>query len=277
MRLGVFLLVVALGAAGACSNDTFTGDDGGPDTGNDVGPIGGGDGSTDGAQPDGAVEAGPKRFCDTQDAQFCADFDIPGDAGAGFEPAWLDGGWGLDFQSTLASSSPDAVEVDVTSGPGSAFIQNRHLAVPNYVDASPTNRIVIEADVYLPTPVFTPDPVFVFYGGSAPVLGMQFGLAMHTGVYKLAAWPGGGGSIIGTLSPQPDTNKWVHAILSVDLNASGGTISLDIGSAHASGNRPTEPDSGALVPGALGVGSSDPYATTNAFKFYVDNVTAHWN
>src|SRR5690348_7816362 len=112
MKLKLFLAVaVTLAVAAACDSDTFTSDAGGDDAGTDVPPIGGEGGSSDGSVTDAKV--GPTRYCDTQDAQFCADFDIPGDAGAGFEAPALDGGWALDFQSTLVHSAPDAVEVDV--------------------------------------------------------------------------------------------------------------------------------------------------------------------
>ena len=79
------LVLVSLG--GACSNDAFVAD-GGSDSGNDILNVGG-----DGGQTDATADAGmdvivTPRYCQTStiaiNAPFCADFDIPGDAAAGF-------------------------------------------------------------------------------------------------------------------------------------------------------------------------------------------------
>ncbi|HEY1955266.1 MAG TPA: hypothetical protein VGH28_06630 [Polyangiaceae bacterium] len=271
MRLKLFL-AVALVIAGACDADTFTGDAGGSDTGPDVPAIGGGDGgSADGA----IVEAGPKRFCDTVDAQFCADFDIPGDAGAGFEAPTENGGWTLDFQDAQVKSTPVAVEID-TIGDAGGVASMRTL--PLSPDASVKSVLVAEADLFLPDAApATPDVIMVFAAGSLPAQQFLFGLAEQSGLWSLAHITS---LVTKPLNPKPATNEWVHAIVSVDMSVSG-TVTLEVdssvGKSFAALSVATIPDGGA--PGYLGViqvGSSDGYDSVANRTFFVDNVTANW-
>jgi hypothetical protein len=267
MRRTTFLLIPAL--FWACNSDTFTGDDGGPDTGSDVVVGGGEGGSTDGGSSKD-VSTTPKRFCQEVDAQFCADFDIPNDAGAGFTPPTTTGGWSFTFQKSQVKSSPTAVEIDTAGdAAGAAIVENPALA-PS-LDGGPGKRMVFEADVYLPTPGFTPDPIFVFRTGALPLKPLTYGLAAHVGMWKLA-----GGTSPVTLSPQPPTNQWVHVVLGIDINSGGGNVTLDIGSSHAATQVPTGVDGGTTYPGYVALGSEDPYLPQNGLTFYVDNVVVRW-
>jgi len=275
MRLGVFLLAVALGAAGACSNDTFSGDDGGGDTGTDVGPIGGGDGSADATKIDGAVDAGPKRFCETQDAQFCADFDIPGDAGAGFPPPDELGEWRIDFQSARAKSTPMAVEYDTSGDAGGATLLLPGLSP----DGSVKSQLVVEADVFLPSPLpATPDPIFVLSAGVYPKSPFVFGLCEQSGAWALARF---GTFSSKPLSPTPATDEWAHARLVIQLSSNSGTVTLEIDSSNgtslASMSGFTEPDGGAPgYPGTVTLGGNDPGTSIVSRTMFIDDVIANW-
>jgi len=271
MRFTRFLLLSAI--LSACSNDTFTGDDSGSDTGTDVTVSGGGDGGD--ASHD--VTTVPLRYCQTVDAQFCADFDTPGDAGAGFEPFATTGSWTFAFQDAQAKSPPLAVEVDTLAAnyPGAAFVQNPLLA-GNTTATGPGTRLVVEADVYLQSPPgFTPDPVFVLRAGIIPAPDFSFGLSAHAGVWKLSHYNFGS-----NLNPQPPANKWVHVILAIDINPNAGDVTLDIPdcNCHADLNTfPTGVDGGPpTYPGYIAVGPENMKPTQSNLTFYVDNVLARW-
>ena len=267
MRRSTFLLVPAL--FWACNSDTFVGDDGGPDTGSDVVVGGGEGGSSDGGNLKDVTPT-PKRFCQEVDAQFCADFDIPEDAGAGFAPPLTSGGWSFAFQDAQAKSSPKAVQIDTAADSGgAALIENPGLSAN--VANGPAKRMVVELDAYLPSLSFTPDPIFVFRAGVIPAKPLTYGLAAHVGMWKLA-----GGTSPVTLSPQPPTDQWVHVVLGIDINSNVGNVTLDIGSSHAAAQVPTGVDGGATYPGYVAVGGEDQYIPQNAVTFYVDNVVVRW-
>ena len=206
--------ILVFAAIFACNADTFT-DDGGTDAEPDSVVVGGGDGSVVDAPGKDIVVGPAKHFCDFQDAQFCADFDIPGDAGAGFGPPNLQGGWLLTFQNQQTwDASPMAVSV-VTAGDaaGAATIDNPNLAKSG---TAPSTLISSRRTSISGAPGFVPDPISVFRAGVSPDPQLTFGLAMHSNQWKLARRAGGSPV---ALTPQPSLNQWLHAVLVITSRA----------------------------------------------------------
>jgi len=264
-RLLLFTLIFA------CNTDTFT-DDAGSDAEPDSVVVGGGDGSTDAALKD--IVTKPPRFCETVDAQFCADFDIAGDAGAGFLPPNNQGGWLLTFDGTQTmSGSPKAVSVvTAPDASGIALIDNPGLA--KSINTGPSTHITVEADVYLVSTGLVPDPITVFRAGIVPDPHFTFGLAAHTNAWKLVRSSGG---VAVALTPQPPLNQWLHAVLSIDISASGGNVLLTVGSSTAQASAITGFDGGTTYPGDLAVGGDDMFYPNNVtVRYFVDNVVARW-
>ncbi len=270
MRSRVFLLAAL--AIAACNADTFTGDDGGgSDTGTDVPPVGGGDGGTDGASADGKVEAAPPpRFCETIDAAFCADFDIPGDAGAGFGST-QSGGWTYAFETDKSVSHPTGVRVDVPGDAGGVAILNTQLSpVANAA-------ITLDLDVLLPPkPFSTTQPLFAFQFGTLSGPTLMFGLA-HEGAWRLERASTSPGV---TLSPQPPEGSWSHMQLVISLNGTAGTVNLFVDQTLSAslGGIPTAPATTGPFPAALQVGASlfGTVPTTGSTFFY-DNAVIRTN
>jgi len=254
----------------ACNTDSFdsdAGDDASPDS--IVG--GGGDGSTDAPTKD--VVTKPKRFCETANAQFCADFDIPDDAGAGFAPPNTDGGWTLSFQGAqTADASPMAVSVvTLADAAGVATIDNPNLAFTTSTPG-PSTKLVVEADVLLTNKGLIPDPITVFSAGVVPAPALSFGLAMQSNQWKLVVRGGGGPA---PLSPQPPLGQWLHAVLTIVIGTPG-TVTLDVGGSTATLIVATGTDAGSTYPGYISVGGYDGFYPNGGLNYFVDNVVAHW-
>jgi hypothetical protein len=258
----------------ACNSDSFT-DDGGVDAqGDNV--VSGGDGATgDGSAKD--VVTKPPHYCETIDAQFCADFDIPDNAGAGFGPPNTLGGWTFAFQDASVVSKPVAVRVDTNTNVGAAFVENPNIS-QGVSGGGINTKLTVEADVYLPAAVNTPDPLFVFRAGVVPApVQLTFGLAVLTNAWRLVH-PLGGSPVL--IQPQPPPNAWLHANLSIDLNANNVLLVLSDSSSNtytANMSAATALDGGAgNYPGFIHVGADDPYPNAVSLTFDVDNVVAHW-
>jgi hypothetical protein len=97
---------------------------------------------------------------------------------------------------------------------------------------------------------------------------------MQSNVWKLARRAGGSPM---TLSPQPPPNQWVHAILTINVSATAGTVTLTLGgTSTAVLTGPTTIDAGAFL-GYVSIGGDDQYFPNNAsVRYFVDNVTARW-
>lgn len=273
MRRQTFLLLGAV--LWACNSDTFTGDDGGHADGSSDVVVGGGEGgSTEGGiGKDGSTT--PKRFCQEVDAQFCADFDVPNDAGAGFSPPTTSNGYALDFQSGNAKSQPVAVKV---TEPGDAGGQATLMTVlGNSADAGATAQITLDIEVYLPniTTVST-QPIWAFaIGALGPQY--QFGLVKDGPVWRLENFQTAvGPQFTGTIA----TGEWVHATETVVLAQTGATVTLAITSTAGTAtatlpNVSTEPGPGPL-PVVLNLGVQTTVPVNQAASFYYDNVVVHY-
>jgi hypothetical protein len=228
MRFTTWLLIL-LPAAGAgtaaCSTDTFS-DDGGTDavtdnTSDNV--VNGGEGGTD-----GKVDAPPPRFCETRDASyaFCADFDTPGDAGAGFSQFNQTPPFSFQFEGSRFVTSPAAAEAYAPSDASTGYAW---IETPVGLDGGGAHtNMQVDLDIYLPTPATAGAPrtlAFLFGDGIGPP-GLQFGLGVQgTGTYWLIA---GDGSSSQQLAPQPLTDRWVHVSLFIVLSPTVGTVALTV-------------------------------------------------
>jgi hypothetical protein len=226
MKARTWLLFFA--SLGACNTDTFDSGDGGDassDSRDEIPAIGGGDGSTDAKKDSDSSVTPIPRFCDTVDASFCADFDIPNDAGAGFTP--VTNGYTVTFESIDASSKPTALEVNVPSNTdgGAAFLE---AFVGNNTTTGATSLAVLDFETVIPNLTSnTTYPQFMFAFGDP-----NGGAQTHFGLSHDSAWwlenlsmnrmmP-----IVGSVP----TNEWVHVKLSIITSKSGaiGQVSIDI-------------------------------------------------
>jgi hypothetical protein len=272
MQRPLVFLFAPLATIGACNSDSFD-NDAGADSGSDGLIVGGGDSSTD-APVDAPVEAAPKRFCESVDARFCADFDIPNDAGAGFFPPTTTNGYTLTFQNGQFKSAPVGVEAFIPAdASGIADLQT----IVTAGDAGPQASITLDLDMYVPnfsTP--TTQPLFLFtFGVVAPQF--QFGLAHDGPVWKLEYVPTKQGS---ALSSAFAANEWLHVTLVVVPSATAGYASLTITSSAGTSTASTPsgtfaaapPNSTGPYPILVDIGpntSAPPLVTAQA---YYDNV-----
>jgi hypothetical protein len=199
--------------------------DGGSDSGNDILSVGGGDGGQDAADAGMDVNVTP-RYCQTStiaiNAPFCADFDIPNDAGAGFTSPSINGAFATSFETLVASSKPTAFEVDIPSdGGGSGTIE----AFVGGTDSGAASMITLDLDIYLPAVSTIPTPsVFMFAFGSVGPASTQFGLAEVSEQWVFANQQGQ----TRALTIQPATGEWAHAQLAIILSTTGGTASITV-------------------------------------------------
>lgn len=271
MRRPILAWLLAVGMAGACDSNTFV-DDGGTDATDDVPPVGGGDGGADATTNDAAQEAAPKpRFCETVDAQFCADFDVPNDSGAGFtQPPMTSGGWTTTYEDAQVVSAPLAFASEFQSDAGGvAFMQNAALS-----NALVTSKMSLDLDVFLPNNLTTNNqPLWVFRFGVLPDPNFTFGLA-HEAVWKLERSSIQNGP---TLSPQPATGEWAHVTLTIDLPTNVVEIHVltSAGDSTIPFGAPTAPDGGTVFPGFVSIGAETPTPLVSSSVLY-DNVVIRW-
>lgn len=251
-----------------CSNDTF-GSDGGPsDASGDVtvptdGPEMGEAGHSDGAvtQP---------RFCDSVDAAFCADFDIPGDAGAGWAPPGVTPPGKLLFEMNTVLSGMFAVEADLpnTGGGASAVLGT---TVP--LSTTSPNALHLDVDMQVPSPPATP-LIPVFYFGDPRV---QFGLGMVAGSYVVVER----GGTSNPLSMALPANQWLHVHMDIKLNTVSGSVSVAVTQGMnvvATGGMSGIQTEGSPAPGTvlLQIGGDDTSAPMTDVSFIYDNVVARY-
>jgi len=271
----LLLLFSPLLCVGACNGDSFD-NDAGTDSGSDGIIVGGGDGSTDGAASDGDAIAPKQRFCEGVDAQFCADFDIPGDAGAGFiMPPTTSNGYTLDFETSQFKSAPTGAQVYI---PGDAGGNAKvSAAIGLTADAGAKSSATFDLDMFVPNlSVVTTQPVFFFaFGAVAPTY--QYALAHDGSNWKLEFISTKNGP---TLSGNFALNEWVHVSLVLVLSDTAGYASLTItssaGTATAAfppGQLPTVPPSSTgPYPVLFDVGVTSIAPPQNAAQIYYDNV-----
>jgi hypothetical protein len=211
-------LLAPLAVLAACSSDTF-GNDGGPDASDAMTlDVLMGDGTSPGDASVHDVIVKTPRFCDGElDASFCADFDIPNDAGAGFAPPDFDAPYSLDFENTLFASPPMAVQANV---PMAAAGGHAWLFTAVGVDAGATNGVTLDMEINLPAiPGFT-TAISGFYFGSP---NFEYGIAMLSNAYSLISRD----KVHQTpLNMTPPTQQWLHAHLDVAFGTSNGSVNL---------------------------------------------------
>ena len=268
----LLLLFAPLLPLGACNGDSFTGD-AGPDSSDDV-IVSGGDGGDAGT--DGADGAPKKRFCESVDAQFCADFDIPSDAGAGFfMPPTTTNGYQLSFETNQFKSAPTGALAFVPGDAGGTA--KLSTAIGLSTDAGATSSATFDMDMFIPTfSAVTTQPLFLFaFGAVAP--SFQYGLAHDGPNWKLEFVP----TKIGpNLSGNFALNEWVHVSLVVVTDSQAGYASLTITSsagtataAFAPGQLPTvPPNTSGPYPILVDVGVQSSAPTQSAAQIYYDNV-----
>ncbi len=228
MRIWTWLVALtpAIAAFAACSQDTFT-TDAGLDTGADTVLIGGEGGAGD-AHID-AVTSTP-RFCEKDpkaaDASFCADFDIPGDAAAGFAGLGINGAFNATFENTQYMSKPTAFEVDIpTDGGGGGAV----LGILVGADAGAQTSLVLDVDIYLPAISNNTPSIFMFQFGTIGNNTTEYGLAENSGVWMLSNAQGG----VAALSLQPASGGWAHVQLTINPTTSTtGSATIVITSAN---------------------------------------------
>jgi hypothetical protein len=212
------------------------------------------------------------RYCDTVDAQFCADFDIPNDAGAHFFAPATANGYTLDFENSNNLSSPTAMRAIAATDSGG--VANVSTVIG---DAGPMSKIILDIDLYVPAydggP--TPTPLFAFaLGAGAPAY--HFGLAHDGQSWRLEDQLSKSGP---AMSTPLAGNEWIHATLDMVLNTSSGTVSLTVkssaGTATAQiGPIPTTPTSN--LPMILEVGMQADNAPVLPSTFLYDNVVVRY-
>jgi hypothetical protein len=249
--------------------------DGGPDSGTDT-IVSGGDGSTDGPIKQDGGEAGPgKRFCQEVDAQFCADFDIPNDAGAGFAAQTITQGYALDFQSSTSKSPPVALKV---TEPADAGGQATISTVIGQTDAGAMTLVTVDAEIFIPNMTATStQPVFLLVAGVvAPQF--QYGFVYEGKAWKLENFQSKTGP---TLSGSVATNEWVHVQLQMPLLFTGATVQLNVTSSAgtATCTMPavsTAPNAVGPYPLLLDLGTQTTQPPNQAAVFFFDNVVVHY-
>ena len=266
MRRSYLLCALVLGA---CSTDTFNGgDDGGADATDDVPPINGGDGGVD-AKLDVTVEAAQPRYCAGIDAQFCADFDKPGDPAMGFASPTEDGGYVLSFVDG-GVSPPTAAKVDVAaSSPGYATIG---AAISGNASTSTELDFKIFIKDFQSGP-YPPVSMFVFgiAGGESYVYTLTYG----SGVWTLS-------NLSNTKSQQLSgtvpVDQWADVKVQVGLSNTSGSVVLTISagndSASASLQGPTLPTVSA-APVVLSLGVISSAALSQSPSVFYDNVVVY--
>jgi hypothetical protein len=266
----LLLLFAPLLSVGACNGDSFTGD-AGPDAADDVIITGGGDGGADASD----AIAPQKRFCESVDAQFCADFDIPNDAGAGFFPPTTTNGYALTFETSQFKSSPVGVEAFIPGDGGGTAKISSGLGISG--DGGATTSASFDMDMFVPNfSAVTTQPLFLFsFGAVAPTY--QYGLAHDGSNWKLEFLSTKNGP---NLSGNFALNEWVHVSLVVVTDNTAGYASLTIissaGTATAAfppGQLPTvPPNASPPYPILFDVGVTSSSPTQNAAQIYYDNV-----
>ncbi len=274
MRRSTFLLFGIL--VGACNSDTFSGEDGGTDAQPDVPGVSGGDGSTDAPFEGSVKDSGPKpRFCQFIDAQFCADFDVPNDAGAGFGPAFTTNGFTLDFQQGTVKSQPLALRSTEPGDSGGAAYLGTALGVTG--DAGASSMVTLDLDIYLPQlTVSSSQALFAFaIGVGSP--NFQFGLATEgKNVWKLENFQTSvGPQLAGSVAP----NEWAHANLQILLSSTSGTVTLTVTSSAGTATTVmptiTAPGPG-NIPVLLNVGAQSNGASVQPGTFFYDNIVVRY-
>jgi len=267
----LLLLFAPLLAVGACNGDKFD-DDAGADTGGDGLVVGGDGAAADGQTAD--VITPKKRFCETIDAQFCADFDIPNDAGAGFGTLKETNGYTLSFENGQSKSAPVGVGAFIPGDAGGTADLNTVFFNP---EGGATPTATLDLDMYVPNlSTQTTQPLFFFaFGAISP--SYQFGLAHDGPVWKLEFLPAKSGP---PLSTPFALNEWLHVTLVVfPLGANGYatlTITSSAGTSTAStipGQYPTAPpNSTGPYPMMIDVGPNTGAPPLVSAQAYYDNV-----
>jgi hypothetical protein len=269
MRCSTWLPLSLAASAWACTTDNFTGD-GGPDSGsfeagNDA-LVG-----ADGSQQDVIVT--PKRFCEGIDASFCADFDIPNDAGAGFLAPVFSPPYALLFEQTLVKSKPTAVEVEVPTDAGGA--QAVMTTVVGGPDAGAATTITLDLDIYLPSlNGISTAVVLAFAFGGVGGNATMFGIAESAGTWMFANLQGQ----VRTLTAQPATGEWAHAQVIIHESSTTGDASIIITSSAgvSTGTFGAPTPTTALpvgpYPAQLQLGVQNTMPPQNVMTFYYDNV-----
>jgi hypothetical protein len=273
MRRTTFLIGALV--LGACNSDTFLPDDGGADVGPDV-PGVGGDASFDAPTEGGSSETGPGgRYCQLIDAQFCADFDIPADAGAGFTmPPVETNGYKLSFQGTSTKSDPVAVEVDVPADAGGTAAITTSLGA---VDAGAQNKIQLDMDMFIPDVIFGPTPPVILFGCGAVAPDYQFGLSFGSG-WTLSNVSGTHSSLV---SGNIAKYEWAHVNVDIVVSSTSGSATLTVTSSAGTATAqisgvPTAPPIPPPYPILLMIGALGGGPTGQAPSFYYDNVVVHY-
>ena len=238
----LLLLFAPLLSVGACNGDSFV-DDAGADSGSDGIVVGGDGGGGDGAVADGGDAIAPKkRFCETVDAQFCADFDIPNDAGAGFFPPTTTNGYTITFENSQFKSSPIGVGAFIPADAGGMADLQTVLFNP---DAGVQASVTLDMDMYVPNlSTQTTQPLFFFaFGAVAPQY--QFGLAHDGPVWRLEYLPAKNGP---PLTSAFALNEWLHVTLTVVPSPTAGYAQLSITSSAGTSLAATTPGQYAAAP-----------------------------
>lgn len=267
----VTCLLVAASVLAACESDSFVGD-GGADSGADVPGVGGGDGSADapGDAPKDVAIAVP-RFCDSIDAAFCADFDVPGDAGAGWTgPIITSGSFTHSFETAQHTSAPNGFEVDIPDASDGGTTSFAAL-IGNPQDAGALVQAVLDFDVIIP-PLSGPSvPFYTFYFG-CPFgnLNTRYALS-YIGGWTFTNLQGATIPITGTVP----TGVWTHVKMTIILSQTGN-VKLDIGNGTATAMIGTDTVNGAPPPYPidLSIGPSCAGYSPPASIVY-DNVVVH--
>jgi hypothetical protein len=274
----LLLLFAPLLSVGACNGDSFD-NDAGADSGSDGIVVGGGDGATDGAASDGDAIAPKPRFCASIDAQFCADFDDPNDAGAGFfMPPTTTNGYQLSFETSQAKSTPTGVEVFLPGDAGGTAKISAALGIQG--DGGASTSATLDMDMFVPNfSGVTTQPLFLFaFGAVAPTY--QYALAHDGSSWKLEFISTKNGP---TLNGNFALNEWVHVSLVIVTDNTAGYASLTITSSAGTATAAFPPGQLPVVPQNapppypilfdVGVASISPIQ--NTAQVYYDNVVVH--
>ncbi len=217
MKARTWLLFFA--SLGACNTDTFDSGDGGDassDSRDEIPPVGGGDGSITDAKKD-VVTVIP-RFCDNIDAAFCADFDIPNDAGAGFTPPNVASPYAAFFvASAVPKNKPMSFEVDIPADASGGFANIE--ALPAKFAAT---AMVVDLDINLPHFTTATPAIFAFAFGVPSPDSARYGIAWVGSEWVLT----NGFSGTGYFATQPATGTWVHAQLVITLTVPGNVVAV---------------------------------------------------
>ena len=285
MKARIGLGVAALVGCGiaAClfpSVDGLSGQDGAAEaSATDAGDAGSNDATSDAKSTDATdatTDASSARFCTTQDATFCADFDESADVVTGFTSLFLTDGGLVAVDDAASSSAPNSL---LTGNLVLAINDSSHGCVVAKTSITPSSSLVLDMDMRIDTLASqgTYIEAFAIVLESATQSSIQLNLeTASTVVGEEIDTLDAGKLFIAHTFPAPITmSTWSHVNITLVLQAPR-TITVTVDTTvvvdHASMNS-------AFVVGPTDVYAGNAYSPgpSDGARIHYDNIVLHLN